>query len=273
LRMSDAQLAETQLPKRFRDLIDQEVEVFGGWTSIETRRKIPDTTDIPIEDPRKWLKIPDVICVFADMVGSTQLSATTHEGKTAQAYQLFTGTAVRLFDAFDSPYIDVKGDGVFALFNSDQPYRAVAAAVSFKTFASEVFVPKVRKLTKLEVGCHIGIDQKTLLVRKIGLKRYEGRTDRQNEVWAGKAVNMAAKLAGIAGKDKLLVSDRFFKEVTDDCVRISCGCPEGKKVDLWTAEDLSEDARFDFNTGYRLGSIWCDKHGRDFCERCLTLDK
>ena len=57
---------------------------------------------------------------FVDMKGSTQLSATNHEKSTAGAYQLFTGTAVRLFDAFDAPYINVRGDGVFALFDQDR---------------------------------------------------------------------------------------------------------------------------------------------------------
>ena len=69
------------------------------------------------------------------MLGSTQFSASTHENATAGAYQLFTGTAVAIFDSFEASYIDVKGDGVFALFNGDQPYRALAAAVTFKTFS------------------------------------------------------------------------------------------------------------------------------------------
>jgi class 3 adenylate cyclase len=132
------------------------------------------------------------------MMGSTKLSAEAHDNSTAGAYQLFTGTAVRLFSEFEAPYIDVRGDGVFALFNSDQPYRALAAAVTFKTFAREEFTPRIKEKTEQAVGSHLGIDQKTVLVRKLGLKRHAERTDRQNEVWAGKPVNMAAKLASIS---------------------------------------------------------------------------
>jgi hypothetical protein len=120
------------------------------------------------------------------MLGSTQLSASIHENSTAGAYQLFTGTGVECFDRFEASYIDVKGDGVFALFNGNQPYRALAAAVTFKTFAKEEFVPRIKDVTGLTVGCHIGIDEKLVLVRKLGLKRYAERSDRQNEVWAGK---------------------------------------------------------------------------------------
>jgi class 3 adenylate cyclase len=103
--------------------------------------------------------------------------------------------------------------GVFALFNSNQPYRALAAAITFKTFACSEFTPRIRKKTKQDVGSYLGIDQKMVLVRKLGLKRHADRTDRRNEVWAGKPVNMAAKLASISEDNQLLVSDRFFKHI------------------------------------------------------------
>ncbi|MDC8449786.1 MAG: hypothetical protein LV473_15700 [Nitrospira sp.] len=76
-----------------------------------------------------------------------------------------------IFDRFEASYIDVKGDGVFALFNGNQPYRALAAAVTFKTFSKEEFVPKIKAATSITAGCHIGIDKKTVLVRKLGLKQ------------------------------------------------------------------------------------------------------
>jgi class 3 adenylate cyclase len=272
-----SKLAETQLPKRFREVIDTEVDIFTSWRVVEEKESIPDTTEIPIVDPHKWLRIPDVICVFVDMVGSTRLSAELHDKSTAGAYQLFTGTAIRLFDAFDCPYIDVKGDGVFGLFNHSQPHTALAAAVSFKTFAREIFASMIKEKTKQEVGAHIGIDQRTVLVRKMGLKRYGGRTDRQNEVWAGKPVNMAAKLASLAGVNELLVSDRFFSQVrTDDHVTLSCGCQGGKytgtKVSLWEEKDLSAESKFDFDKAHLLSTVWCESHGAEFCEAILKLD-
>lgn len=245
------------------------------------RNKIPDTTDIPIENPRHWLKIPDVICVFVDMIGSTRLSADAHDNSTAGAYQLFTGTAVKLFSQFEAPYIDVRGDGVFALFDRDQPYRAFASAVTFKTFAHEEFVARIKDATDVEVGSHIGIDQKTVLVRKLGFKRYRGRSDRQNEVWAGKPVNMAAKLAALSKDNQLLVSDRYFENIQHELVLLSCGCTwdedgnrvEGEKRELWTEEDVSEDDRFDFGKIHSLYSNWCEIHGKEYCEEILELDE
>lgn len=269
-------ITSSQLPERFRREIDEQIAIFNQRRSFEERRHIPDTTAIPIEDPTRWLRIRDVICVFADMVGSTQLSASTHENTTAGAYQLFTGTAVAVFDSFEAPYIDVRGDGVFALFDSDQTYRALAAAVTFKTFAREEFAPRINAGGELQVGCHIGIDRKLVLVRKLGLKRFEGRTDRQNEVWAGKPVNMASKLASKAASDEMLVSDRFYSSIANEHARYSCGCEGGRPSNtrklLWAAVDVSADRQFDFDLAYCLKSFWCPTHGSEFCEKLLTLD-
>src|SRR5260370_29437009 len=196
-----------QIRARFQRIIDEQVELYGCQRTTELRTRIPPTDNIPLRNRSHWLKIPDVISVFVDMKGSTQLSAQKHERGTAGAYQLFTGTAVGLFHEFDAPYIDVRGDGVFALFNQDQVYLALAAAVTFKTFADDVFVPRLQEVTNIELGAHIGIDQEVVLVRKIGLKRHIDRTDRQNEVWAGKPVNMSSKLAARPEAGELLVSD------------------------------------------------------------------
>lgn len=207
------------------------------------------------------------------MAGSTQLSATSHDKSTAGVYRLFTGTAVRLFHEFAAPYIDVRGDGVFALFNGDQPYRAIAAAVTFKTFAEIDFVTTVNSRTDLDVGCHIGVDQRTVLVRKIGLKRNSDRSDRQNEVWAGRPINMSAKLASLSAPGELLVSDRYFRNIRDELVRNSCGCPDGVPKPLWTEIDVSGDKKFDFDRAYKLESKWCSTHGSDFCDRIIALEE
>ncbi|MBZ0111192.1 MAG: hypothetical protein K8J08_01895 [Thermoanaerobaculia bacterium] len=264
-------ILDTQLPKQFRDVIDDQVATYARGRAISTTNHIPDTTEIPIENQRHWLKIPDVVCVFVDMLGSTLLGATTHDKSTAGAFQLFTGSAVRLFSEFESPYIDVRGDGAFALFDSDQPHRALAAAVTFKTFAELEFTPRVRADTGVQVGCHIGIDQKTVLVRKVGFKRYRGRSDRQNEVWAGKPVSMAAKLAAMTKNGELLTSDRYYNNLTADRARFSCDCG-GRRSLLWAEVDVSGDSNFDFDTSYRLGSCWCRIHGAEYCESVLAAD-
>lgn len=270
-------IKESQLPERFREEIQDQIAIYNQARTFEERRLIPDTTDIPIQDKTRWFRIRSVITVYVDMIGSTQLSASTHEVSTAGAYQLFTGTAVAIFDKFEASYIDIKGDGVFALFNGNQCYRALAAAVTFKTFSKEEFVPKIKEATRLTLGSHIGIDRKLVLVRKIGLKRYADRSDRQNEVWAGKPVNMAAKLAAKTVDGELLVSDRFYDAIPHEYARYSCGCKSGHtgqdKTMLWSPIGLTGDTKFDFHIAYCLKSQWCSIHGTQYCEKLLTLDR
>jgi class 3 adenylate cyclase len=266
-------ISDDQILPSIKSIIDDARALYEKSASITVRNSIPDTTKIPIENPQNWLKIPDVICVFVDIRGSTQLSASNHDNGTAQVYQLFTGTAVKLFSEFESPYIDVRGDGTLALFDSNQAHRALASAVTFRTFAQEEFIPLVKNKTELDIGCHVGIDMRTVLVRKIGFKRHQGRSDRQNEVWAGRPINMAAKLASESKDNELLASDRFFKKLNSRYALKSGGCPNNEVVDLWHERDVKEDDRFDFDTAYALASIWCKTHGREFCNKLLADDK
>jgi len=253
-------------------IIEEQNKNYENTTSIQIVNNIPSTDQIPIENPNHWLKIPDVVCVFADMINSTQLSASKHDKSSASIYQYFTGTIIRLFHEFDAKYIDVKGDGVFALFDKGEEYRAIAAAVTVKTFIEIEFTKKVGRFTNIDIGGHIGIDQKTVLVKKIGLKSYKGRSDRQNEVWAGKPINMAAKLASLTKAGELIVSDRFFKKINNQLVRKSCGCNgNGELSNLWEEIDLSSENKFDFDKAYKLKSIWCSIHGKEYCLKILQL--
>ena len=265
---------EGKLVSSVEKVIEEETRIFDETVSITQHNSIPDTTKIPIENKNHWLRIPDVICCFVDMEGSTKLSASIYSKSTASCYRYFTQTAIRIFAEFEAPYIDVKGDGVFALFDRDKVYTALAATVTFKTFVFDYFTPRLEKKHKLKIGGHFGIDQKTLLVRKLGYKRYKDRTDRQNEVWAGKPVNMAAKLASLSTNNRLWVSDRYFNNLKDRKARYSCACKceEEQGVYLWREEDLENDSKFDFNKAYSLGSNWCTIHGKSFCRDLLKLE-
>lgn len=265
-------ITNNQLPTKYKDIIDGQIEKFKNNIFTEEVDKIPNVDDIPGEGTTKWLKIPDVICVFVDMKNSTKFSASHHAGTTAKVYTLFTGTAVRLFKAFGAAYIDIKGDGVFALFNSDQVHAALCSAVTFRTFIKDEFEAKVTNKTKVDTGVHIGIDQATLIVSKIGLRKSAKRGDMHNEVWAGKAVNMAAKLSSLSNNDEVCVSSRFYKNIKSDKALNSCTCGGEPKL-LWSEYDVSKDERFSFNCAHILESSWCKKHGAEYLDEILLADK
>ena len=269
-------MPQSQYLDSINDIISERITVFKENNSITHKNTIPDNGNFPLKN-NQWLKIKEVICVYVDMRNSTKLSATNHEKSTASVYELFTGSAVRIFHEFEAKYIDVKGDGVFALFNKNEVFRALTAAVSFKTFAELTFKKLVNeKIDNINIGFHMGIDQKTVLVKQIGLKDDQSRDSRKNEVWAGKPINMAAKLAARSNDNELWVSDRYYKQLNNDLVVKSCGCSNGKetneKQELWDDLDVSGDNNFDFDKVYILKSIWCNRHGKEWCEEILKLD-
>jgi len=263
-------ICKTQMPEKFRKVIEDQLEKFKVKVIAEEVDKIPNVDKIPTEQSAKWLKIKDVVCVFVDMKNSTKLSASHYAKTTAQVYTLFTGTAVRLFKSFGASYIDIKGDGVFALFNYDQVHSALSAAVTFKTFVKEEFTTKVSNKTSVDTGVHIGIDQSTLIVSKIGLRKHESRGDMHNEVWAGKTVNMASKLASLSKNDEIYVSPRFYEKLKSRKALYSCECTH--KRHLWKKVNLN-DKRFSFNHAHILESVWCKEHGSEYLEKIIANDK
>ncbi|MDD3302995.1 MAG: hypothetical protein PHN31_05530 [Candidatus Gracilibacteria bacterium] len=151
------------------EIINDGKKTFDETNSITERNCLPSNGDYKMNS---WYKIKDVISVFVDIRGSTKLSAITHDHTTASIYELFTGTSIRIFHEMGAEYIDIKGDGVFALFSKNKVYTSIASAITFKTFAKSTFKKLVdKKLNgKVDIGFHMGIDQKTVLVKQLGLK-------------------------------------------------------------------------------------------------------
>lgn len=259
-------------------VLDSAYERYREGAKVELIRSIPTIQgNFPLES-NKWIRIDDVTCVFIDMKNSTQLSAQNRDRSTAAIYQYFTDTAVRILNHFGAAYIDVRGDGAFGLFDSNRVYHALSAAVTFKTFATNEIAKKIT-IENGKITCHIGMDRKTVLVKRIGIRKASDGTDKQNEVWAGKPVNMASKLASRGGENDLLISDRVhgvFLKDNSEFVLKSCGCwNNGVRTDLWIPEDVSQEPKFDFGKLYRLTNSvgWCDTHGAGYCEAILTLDE
>lgn len=258
-----------------QNILEEALKRYKEGEQIELKEKIPTSDDIPLEI-NKWYKINDIVCVFIDMKNSTQLSAQKQDKFTASIYQYFTDTAVKILNYFDASYIDVKGDGAFGLFEKNKIYHAFCAAMTFKTFSANILSTEIKLEDDKKVSCHIGMDMKTVLVKRIGLRKVEGKTLKQNEVWAGKPVNMASKLASLGDKNELVVSERVLNVFLDNdssMVLKSCGCPNGEKKKLWHKIELS-DPKFDFSKAYKIiTSGWCKVHGSEYCQNILRLDK
>ena len=236
---------------------------------IETTSQIPDTKDIPLEGV-KWLQSPAITCVYIDLVKSTHLQVIKHPKTTAKVYQLFVENMVRALNNFDAQFIDVRGDGGFGIFvGEDSPVAALCAAITFKTLCSKYLE---NSLPEFKIQAHIGIDKKAVLFKQVGM-----RGDKKNVVWAGKPVNMSAKLASLAAGGQVAISDRVYEVLSKPKFKkyavMSCGCSNGKYTgetsNLWTAQSVTDKGYFDFTTAYVNPAIWCDTHGDDFCKNLM----
>jgi class 3 adenylate cyclase len=261
-----------QLPQDIIDIIEKQEQKFKKIVTTKSVDQIPEkSSDYPSEASDKWLKIEDVICVYVDMKNSTQFSASSHGATTGKIYTLFTGTAVRIFKKFGASYIDIRGDGVFGLFDKSKVHSALASAVTMKTFSQEVFVPKVQaKKADFDTGIHIGIDQRTLLASKIGLNKTKDKTDMFNEVWAGKAVNFASKIASYSTNNEVFVSEQYYRNIKCRKALMSCSC--GDEVSLWNEVDTSWESKVPVDKLYKLESNWCKVHGAEYLQEIIEAD-
>jgi len=231
-----------------------------------------DVAALPIA-ARKWHKVTDVVAVVADLKSSTQLGLNKHAASTASIYEAATGGVVQIFDEFDVDFVAIQGDGAFGLFWGNRRLaRAVCAGITIKTFSEKHLVPRLeKKWPELpETGLKVGIGGSALLVKRVGVPR----TDYQEPVWAGKAVNYAAKAAQQADRHEMIVTGTIWDWVTDnDYLAVSCSCSE-PSPSLWHDVTIDKIPQTDADReGKRLTSKWCDVHGAEYCDAVLAGQK
>lgn len=259
---------------------------------LDAQRKlcvnITAVNDVPETGPANrglWFQIPNVTAVFADLNRSTALSAADNPKDAAYAYTYFVRAMAVSLERFSAKYVDIHGDGVFGLFSGQgSMFAAAACAITMRTFVENEVSQKFRgdASSNRSLTAGIGIDRGTLLVRRLGL-----RGTKENEVWAGKPLNMAAKLSSLSSGNQVIVSDRMFaryenfSELRRRALLYSCGCDGnvlggglgtaiGTTRCLWDRERVPQNLGFDFANLHRLKTKWCNRHGAEFCEALVT---
>lgn len=219
---------------------------------------------------RKWTQMNDIVVVFADMKNSTKLGTGSHGASTASIYEAGTGGVVRVFDTFNADFIQIQGDGAFAIFWGDKRYeRAICARITIKTNSVDFADQIANKWpAKLETGYKVGVASGRVLVKRVGTPRNPAQ---QEPVWAGKPVNYAAKAALAADRHQLVVTGSVWDYVSKyDYLAFSCDC--GTPSDsLWkdiTIDRLPEGD--DEALGRVLTSSWCTVHGEATCNAVLA---
>jgi class 3 adenylate cyclase len=230
-----------------------------------------DLDDLAV-DARRWARVDEIVAVVADLKDSTKLGTGKRAASTASIYEAAVRPLVDILSDFDANDIAIQGDGAVGIFWGDRRIeRAMCAGITVKTFSQKSLEAKLE--TKWpeapKTGFKVGIAASRILVKRIGLPK----TEYQEEVWAGKAVNYAAKAAQCADRREMWVTGTIWERVSsNDYIVYTCGCPDGQPRDtLWGDAEITRLPDGDEDRyGRKLLSTWCDVHGPEFCNAILS---
>ncbi|MFC5667374.1 hypothetical protein ACFP3U_30950 [Kitasatospora misakiensis] len=269
-------MTEVRLEDLFKDLDQKAKDEFASTPEVVDKGDNLDVSALPIT-ARKWHKVTDAVAVVADLKGSTKLGTGKWAASTASIYEASTGGVVRIFDEFEANFLAIQGDGAFALFWGDLRYeRALAAGITVKTFSVDLVErlearwPNDPQLPS--TGYKVGVASSRLLVKRVGTPR---NLNQQEPVWAGKAVNYAAKAAQSVDRHLMAVTGSVWDRVEkNDYLAYTCPCGEGPSDTLWGDHAIDRLPDGDPEAqGRVLSSAWCATHGEEYCAAVLRGDK
>lgn len=258
---------------------DRRFSSFEVESAVGNLERIQDEAYL---EKSKWLggEGENFVCLGIDLDASSKLSARKDPETMAKLYEYFTQNIVEILslDSIKADYIDIKGDGVFGIYQEPNAIeRAFVAGVTFRTVFDKVIK---EKFPQVGLSCKSAMCVDSLLVKKIGNRKFN------NEVWAGRLVNNTYKLMKVSDKareegkasekDSLFIISSNIYEHLDvrhyNYAVMSCGCntADGQPRLLWDKLDVSADEDIVGNTAYFLKSIWCDSHGDEYAENILS---
>lgn len=258
------------LPGLLGDLDDSVKHELASTPEVVDKADGLDVDNLPIV-ARRWHKVADAVAVVADLKNSTKLGTGKWAASTASIYEASTGSVVRIFDEFGADFLAIQGDGAFGLFWGDHRYeRAMCAGITIKTFSRDM-VERLEKrwLNLPETGFKVGVASSPLLAKRIGTPRNPAQ---QEPVWAGKAVNYAAKAAQGANRHIMVVTGSVWDRVEkNDYLAISCPCGTGPSLGIWEDTEIGRLPDGDPEAqGRALTAAWCSVHGEEYCAAVLA---
>lgn len=95
---------DVDLPDLLDTLAEDATTELSSTPTVEDWGGSLDVGSLPIT-ARKWIKVPDLVAVVADLKNSTRLGAGKWAASTASIYQATTGGMVETFDRFGADFI------------------------------------------------------------------------------------------------------------------------------------------------------------------------
>lgn len=215
------------------------------------------------------------ICLFIDLDQSSKMSYKKYPKTMAKIYDYFTQTLIEVMSTsgINAEYIDIKGDGAFAIFEGENAaFRALSAALTFGTFFRKYIRPK------FQTDEHVFNFKAAISLDKVLVRRLGSRGPRNNnEVWAGRLVNNASKLASLSKRiyeadaeydqrvgSVLVISDEVYNiyQGKHEFAIMHCGhdlsgnpCPP---AELWRVFETADDDEIHDERVHYAPGLWCD---------------
>ncbi len=260
----DKEFSVSQILAEARDRTDRALK---ANVTVEERETIPPLDGIKVELPR-WYRVDPVVAVVADLKNSTQFNTRRQQKTIARFYEGYMSSLVSVVQAFKPEFVDIQGDGLFALFDGQDALQVgMVAAVSVKLFSDQVLLPRLRNaLVDLpDTGVKVGVASGAILVKKVGVR------GTNEPIWAGKPVNWAAKCAQVADAGQLVVTRGVWEQIEgNEYLRWPCDHQSRLlQRSLWrsiTVEKLPEGQR----ECHAAMSFWCDACTDSFCRAVLA---
>ncbi len=216
------------------------------------------------------------VCLFVDLNKSSKESYRRQPQTMAKIYDYFTQNIVDILNhpAIGAKYIDIKGDGAFGIFEGEKAsYRALYCAITFKTMFEQIIRNKF-DTDNGQLKCKFGIHKDKVLVKKLG-KRGDGN---YNEVWAGRLVNNASKLAnqsknlpiGSNNSLPILISEQVYSDfrLNKEYGFYHCcnnNIPLEERVEMFKEfNDFSDETLG--NKFYYTNVLWCKNCANNYIE-------
>lgn len=262
---------------------------------IEAQLEIVPKTKIPQNENEyklevdKWICVNNVVCVYFDLASSTNILLKEDEEVSAKIFDSYIQSATQIFTNYECSYLDIQGDGGFALFSGcNHIQRALVSAITLKTCLSSEYSNNLsqmlKKISSLNLTTKIGIHIGRVLSKNSGI-----RTEKE-KLWLGGLVSLASKICNFDSEDLGIMDLHYGKDLyKNDYIKISqdmyceikklkccdfilksCGC--GGKSELWKKITLRR-TYFAMKDFYILKTNWCKIHGDDFSEAILGNKK
>jgi class 3 adenylate cyclase len=230
--------------------------------TVVDKEVVPSVQKMDMGRPT-WVRVADVVVVFADLKGSTRFNFDLRTNTVARFYEAYMAQLVQIADCWSPGFIAIQGDGLFAIFSGDMRYeRAFVAGMTMLTFVQSKLIPALQgRLTEVPpTGLKIGIASGPVFVKRVGIRA------RSEPIWAGRPVNWAAKCAQKAEAGQMVVAqDVFARFEKNPLIRTNCRCHNyffglGGRTSPWDEDYVRMLPGKQANVRCR-SDVWCTQCG------------